>query len=100
MKDLRCYTTKWCRSDYANAVGNTSDNLVSRVIIATSLFLYKGEKSDEPATKPVKITSQERVSIKGKKWVQKGRKDRKRKKTDLAKAAEELSSGRKGREEC
>ena len=39
MKDLRCYTTKWCRSDYANAVGNTSDNLVSRVIIATSLFL-------------------------------------------------------------
>ena len=63
MKYLRCYTTKWCRSDYANAVGNTSDNLVSGVIIATSLFLYKGEKSDEPATKPVKITSQERVSI-------------------------------------
>ena len=55
MKDLRCYTTKWCRSDYANAVGNTSDNLVSGVIIATSLFLYKGEKSDEPATNQSKL---------------------------------------------
>ena len=40
------------------------------------------------------------MSIKGEKWVQKGRKDRKRKKTDLAEAAEELSSGRKAREEC